>query len=135
MDYLRRARRSRTAAGLTAVAVLMLFSFSVRAQPQERSVSPATPPAGNAESGKKLYNSVGCWTCHGYSGQGARTGARLAPNPLPFPIFVRYIRAPGGDMPPYTSKTVSDAQLADIYAFLKAIPRPRDAKEIPLLNQ
>lgn len=38
-------------------------------------------------------------------------------------------------MPPYTSKTVSDAQLADIYAFLKAIPRPRDAKEIPLLNQ
>lgn len=91
MDYLRRARRSRTAAGLTAVAVLMLFSFSVRAQPQERSVSPATPPAGNAESGKKLYNSVGCWTCHGYSGQGARTGARLAPNPLPFPIFVRYI--------------------------------------------
>lgn len=135
MDHFRRERRSTTVVGLSVMAALVLFSFSVRAQPQDRSVSPATTPAGDAESGKKLYNSVGCWTCHGYSGQGARTGARLAPNPLPFALFARYVRAPGGDMPPYTTKTVSDAQLADIYAFLKSIPRPRDAKEIPLLNQ
>jgi hypothetical protein len=27
-------------------------------------------------------------------------------------------------MPPYTEKVVSDAELADIYAFLQARPRP-----------
>lgn len=117
------------------MAALLVVSFSVRAEPQERSPGPAPTPAGNAENGKKLYNTIGCWSCHGYSAQGARTGARLAPNPMPFAAFVRYVRAPGGDMPPYTTKTVSDAQLADIYAFLRTIPRPRDAKEIPLLNQ
>jgi hypothetical protein len=36
-------------------------------------------------------------------------------------------------MPPYTSKLVTDAQLADIHAFLTSIPHP--AKDIPLLNQ
>jgi ubiquinol-cytochrome c reductase cytochrome c subunit len=48
---------------------------------------------------------------------------------------MEYVRAPQGEMPPYTAKVVSDAQLADIYAFLKAVPPPRDVKDIPLLSQ
>ena len=37
-------------------------------------------------------------------------------------------------MPPYTSKVVSDSELADIYAFLQSLPQPPAAKSIPLLN-
>ena len=38
-------------------------------------------------------------------------------------------------MPPYTSKAVSDQELADIYAFLESIPAPPSAKSIPMLNR
>jgi hypothetical protein len=38
-------------------------------------------------------------------------------------------------MPPYTSKVVSDQDVADIYAFLKSLPPAPSAKNIPLLNQ
>jgi cytochrome c1 len=38
-------------------------------------------------------------------------------------------------MPPYTEKTVSDQELADIYAYLKSLPEPPKAKDIPLLNE
>jgi hypothetical protein len=38
-------------------------------------------------------------------------------------------------MPPYTLKVLSDAELADIYAFLRSIPPPRGEKDIPSLNQ
>jgi hypothetical protein len=38
-------------------------------------------------------------------------------------------------MPPYTAKLVTDAQLADIHAFLASFPPRTPAKDIPLLNQ
>jgi len=37
-------------------------------------------------------------------------------------------------MPPYSSKVLSDAEIDDIYAFLKTIAPPRSLKDIPLLN-
>jgi hypothetical protein len=37
-------------------------------------------------------------------------------------------------MPPYTAKVLTDAELADIQAFLEALPVPPAAKTIPLLN-
>ena len=97
-------------------------------------VADAAAPAGNADNGKKLWNTVGCYQCHGYAGQGG-VGARLAPNVPAFTALVKYVRSPKGEMPPYTSKVLSDAQLADIYAYLKSVPKPPDPKSIPLLNQ
>jgi mono/diheme cytochrome c family protein len=82
-------------------------------------------PAGNAETGREVYTKKGCYACHGREGQGSpTTGPRLGPNPTPLLTFTRYVRAPRGQMPPYTEKVVSDAELADIYAFLQARPRP-----------
>lgn len=105
----------------------------------EGSATPAAAdtavPPGNPESGKKLWAKVGCYQCHGYSAQGGSAGVRLVPNILPFAALVKYVRAPKGEMPPYTSKVISEAQLADIYAFLKSIPAPPNAKDIPMLNQ
>ena len=100
------------------------------------SLGAQTPPtpAGNAETGKRLFNSVGCFQCHGYEGQGGG-GARLAPNPIAFAALSKYVRAPSGQMPPYTTKVLSDQQLADIYAFLKSIPAPPSVESIPILNE
>ena|SRR5438477_7306132 len=93
----------------------------------------ASKPAGNAQNGKKFFESYGCYQCHGHEGQGG-AGARLAPRPIPFERFSRYVRAPADQMPPYTAKVVPDRELADIYAYLESIPAPPPAKNIPLLN-
>jgi mono/diheme cytochrome c family protein len=82
-------------------------------------------PAGNAEAGRQLFVRKGCYQCHGREGQGApTTGPRLGPNPLVLAAFVRAVRSPRAQMPPYTEKLVSDAELADIRAFLDSRPRP-----------
>jgi mono/diheme cytochrome c family protein len=82
-------------------------------------------PAGNAEAGRQLLVRKGCFQCHGREGQGSPTsGPRLGPNPLAPAAFVRAVRSPRAQMPPYTEKLVSDAELADIRAFLDSRPRP-----------
>ena len=100
-------------------------------------VPPATPAArqGEVEKGRKLYVSYGCYQCHGYEAQGSTaTGPRLGPKPIPLAAFTRYVRQPGGQMPPYTAKVLSDAELAAIYAFVEARPAPRPVESIPLLR-
>src|SRR6185503_14916053 len=70
--------------------------------------APAATPA-NIDEGRKLFASYGCYQCHGYEGQGSSaTGPRLGPRPLPLASFTRYVRRPTGQMPPYTTKVVSD---------------------------
>jgi len=142
-------RSAVTALPLLAAALILLWlpaqTFAQRrgsaggAEQAEGSAAPAaadtSAPSGNAESGKKLWVSVGCYQCHGYSAQGGAAGARLVPNILPFAALVKYVRTPKGEMPPYTSKVLSDAQLTDIYAFLKSIPKAPDAKDIPMLSK
>lgn len=93
-------------------------------------------PAGNAESGKKVFTKDGCYECHGREGQGATEGAgpRIGPPPLSFEGFAKYVHQPTGQMPPYTSKVISDQDLADIYAYLQSRPKAKPSKDIPLLN-
>jgi ubiquinol-cytochrome c reductase cytochrome c subunit len=88
--------------------------------------------AADADNGKKLYATIGCYECHGRVGQGGGAGPKLAPRPIPLQALVVYVRHPSGAMPPYTSKLVTDAQLADIHAYLATIPPP--ATDIPLLK-
>ena len=90
-------------------------------------------PPGNAENGKKLFTQYGCYQCHGYAAHGG-TGPRLAPRPMAYAAFSKYTRQPTGEMPPYTTKVVTDAQLADIYAFLRSIPQPPSVESIPILK-
>ena len=67
---------------------------------------------------------VGCYQCHGREAQGASTGPRLGPNPLPLAAFTRAIRTPRNEMPPYSRTLLSDAELADVHAFVAARPGP-----------
>ena len=59
-------------------------------------------PTGNIQNGKKIFSTYGCYECHGYVGQGG-AGARLAPRPLAFAAFSKYVRHPAGQMPPLHS--------------------------------
>jgi ubiquinol-cytochrome c reductase cytochrome c subunit len=90
---------------------------------------------GNAENGHKIFLKNGCYSCHGYDGHGG-VGPKLAPRPIAVAAFIAYVRhpAPGG-MPTYSAKVMSDAELTDVWAYLRSIPEPPAAKDIPLLNQ
>ncbi len=91
--------------------------------------------SGNAENGKREFVKLGCYTCHGYEGQGGGAGAKLAPKPIPTAALIAYVRHPKGSMPPFTAKVVSDQVLTDIHAYLASVPAPPPVKDIPLLNQ
>jgi ubiquinol-cytochrome c reductase cytochrome c subunit len=93
------------------------------------------PPAGNVANGKALYLLVGCYQCHGLAGQGAlMTGPRISRTQLPYQGFLAQLRRPANQMPPYQSAVLSDQEAADLYAYLRQIPAPRDPNSISLLN-
>jgi ubiquinol-cytochrome c reductase cytochrome c subunit len=115
--------------------VFVFLAVAPAVAAQTSSPQPAAAPAGDAEAGKKLYVSYGCYQCHGYEAQGASaTGPRLGPRPIAFAAFSRYVRQPTGQMPPYTVKVVSDADLANIYAFVQSRPAPPPVQSIPILK-
>ncbi len=122
----------RTALIAAAFTALLIVLPAARAQQPSESA-----PTGNAENGKKLFMADGCYECHGRMGQGAaQTGAaRIGPPQLSYEGFQSYARSPKNQMPPYTAKALPDADLADIYAYLKSIPMPPKGKDIPLLNK
>ncbi|HEX3375518.1 MAG TPA: c-type cytochrome [Candidatus Acidoferrales bacterium] len=117
---------------------LFVLAAMLIAIPEARAQQAAdASPAGNTQNGKKLFNMVGCYECHGRQGQGAaQTGAvRIGPPLLSFDSFLGMVRKPLNNMPPYSAKAISDQDLADIYAYLKSIPMPPKGKDIPLLNK
>jgi len=131
------------------VAALMFAAMTLYAQ-QPAGAAASTAPAGNAEKGKIAFKDHGCFTCHGFSGDGGIspypaqagfraprptvTGAHLAGMPLTFQAFLNYVRKPGGRMPAFGETNISTSDLADIYAFLKSQPPSPDPKTTPVLN-
>jgi mono/diheme cytochrome c family protein len=93
------------------------------------------PSTGNADNGKRLFTRDGCWECHGYAGQGGRDGARLADTALTTAQLTRYVRRPTGAMPAYIDRVITDQELSDIWAYLKSMPTPKLAKDIPMLSE
>ena len=135
----RRVRAAIRRLALPAIAVVVLAATGSRAQnpaPHQTEKGDAAP-AGNADAGKKVFTKDGCYECHGREGQGAAQGAgpRIGPLQLSFDAFTKYVHQPSGQMPPYTSKVISDQELADIYAYLQSRPKATPSKDIPLLNQ
>lgn len=135
-----RPRRSLNLASLfllaffATVAMLALSRPSVEAQTKAQTFKATSAPVGNAQKGKKLFASYGCYECHGHAAHGG-VAPQIGPDPIPFSAFLAYVRHPSGNMPPYTAKVASDQDIADIHAFLASLPRSPKAKDIPLLNQ
>lgn len=114
---------------IALLALLVASAVSAQTPTSQQNAA----PVGNADAGKKLYVSYGCYQCHGYEAQGSNaTGPRLGPRPIAFTAFNRYVRQPTGQMPPYTTKVVSETDIANIYAFVSSRPAP--AANVPLLR-
>jgi mono/diheme cytochrome c family protein len=93
--------------------------------------------AASVENGKTAFVKYACWQCHGFEGQGSVTtsgGRVIADTKLPVDTFAAYVRKPSGGMPPFSAAMLPDTDLADIYAYLQARPKPQAGKDIPLLN-
>jgi len=94
-------------------------------------------PQGDAANGKRIFLKEACFTCHGRVGEG---GAYNGPAPilahtaLPFDAFKSQLRNPANDMPAYSGAVLSDQDIADIYAFVTALPGKGSAKDIAILN-
>ncbi len=95
------------------------------------SAAAQTPPTGDAARGKELYLKYSCYACHGYDGHGG-AGARIVPLAMTVTRFTAYVHNPRR-MPPYTEKVLSDAQLADLFGYIKSLPVSPPADQIPLL--
>jgi mono/diheme cytochrome c family protein len=88
-----------------------------------------------AEDGKVLFEQKVCYQCHGWQGQGGLAGPRLAQTKLTLAAFRAILREPPpGNMPPYRAALLSDAQIADIFAYIQSFPPPKAAADIPLLR-
>jgi mono/diheme cytochrome c family protein len=101
-------------------------------------LSCGAPLAADAKKGKDAFMKYGCWQCHGTEGQGSpitSAGKALAPDPMPLDTFISYVRTSDRAMPPYSEKVLSNADLVDMHAYLSSIPKGKDYKSIPLLNQ
>jgi mono/diheme cytochrome c family protein len=110
-----------------AAVVFVVFSAAA--------ASAQDAPAGNVKAGQQVYKAVGCWQCHGSVAQGgAITGPRLATTALPYAAFMQQLRTPSNAMPAYEPKILSNAEVANIYAYLKSLPAPKSVQEIPLLS-
>ena len=121
-----------------ALAIAVLLSAAAFAQTQAPA-QPAAPsagaagPSGNVQQGKQLFLDYSCYACHSYDGHGG-PGARLVPMRMTLAGFTAYVHNPR-QMPPYSAKVLSDAQLADLFAYVKSLPESPAAKNIPLLSR
>lgn len=100
-----------------------------------------TAPAGDAKHGGQVFERDGCYLCHNYQGQGTGSrkpgqnpGPNLAPNPIPYAMYIHQLRMPRVAMPSYDAKILSDQDAADIYAYLASQPATKDASTIAVLN-
>jgi mono/diheme cytochrome c family protein len=120
---------------LIAALAALTFVTCSKTTAQTSNAAPKTAaPSGNAQNGKKLFLSDGCYECHGRQAQGGAAGPRLGPDPLPLAAILKYVRQPSGQMPPYTGKVISDVELADVYAFLQSLPQPPKPDSVPALK-
>jgi ubiquinol-cytochrome c reductase cytochrome c subunit len=96
----------------------------------------AQAPAGDPARGKAAYMKNMCYTCHGTVGQGGDRGSgpRIAYNTWPWEAFAQQVRRPRESMPRYDAMHVSDADLADIYAYVASMKPGPKAKDIELLR-
>jgi mono/diheme cytochrome c family protein len=92
---------------------------------------------GDAQKGKVAFMRNGCWQCHDIAGEGSvatSNGKVIARTQLPLDAFISFVHTTNGSMPPFRPQVLSDADLTDIYAYLQSLPEPKQAKDIPLLN-
>jgi len=108
---MRKATGTRWTDAITASAALILIALFI---------SSCSTPMGNPEDGKRWYSMNNCYACHGVNGDDGK-GPVVNNLEMSFWRFERIIRNAGSPiMPKYPEEKISDQDVADIYAFLKA---------------
>ncbi len=111
-------------------AGVSLAALPILAEPRQPP-GPVTAAAA-VPDGRALLIEHGCSQCHGLEGQGApMSGPRIGPNPIALAAFIRYIRAPRGQMPPYTVKVMSDSDVAAVHRYLASRRGPAPQTLLP----
>ena len=99
--------------------------------------------SGNALAGQAIFYDHACYSCHGHTGE---TGARVLVGSgflLSEVVFRTYLRLraeqnpilPSTQMPNYAEESLSDEQVADLYAYIQTLEGDTPALEdIPALN-
>lgn len=100
---------------------------------------------GNAERGETLYRDFACYSCHGYKAAGRVPLSSSTSGVLSrADVFQTYLRLradenpinPKNTMPNYSRETLSDAQVADLYAYITSLPEDvPELEEIPLMQE
>jgi mono/diheme cytochrome c family protein len=111
---------------MTGIGIFVCAGVALAQQPA---------PQGSVDAGRQVFVKIGCWTCHDTAGQGGSgTGPRIGPTALSFDAFLHELRSPVNQMVPVPASILSDADAADIYAYLQS-QKKENYKQIPLLNQ
>lgn len=90
-------------------------------------------PRGDRAAGRQAYLKNGCQNCHGSVGQGGGPGPVLADTQLPYEAYVAQMRTPSNIMPAYSRLLMTDRELADVFAYLQALPGPRAERDMPAI--
>lgn len=100
--------------------------------------------SGDAERGKELYYTHGCYACHGYQGVGRRHLVNSESGILTSEaLFLTYLRAradqnpmlPVQNMPNYPATSLPDSDALDIYAYIRTFrDDPPAVEDIPALK-
>ena len=94
--------------------------------------SSAFAQSADVKRGQALWESNGCYLCHG-TVAGGGVGPAVATDLVPYVALAQYVRHPTGEMPPFSTAVLSDADLQQIYGYLKSLPQPKNADNNPLL--
>ncbi len=83
-------------------------------------LSGCSTPMGNPVDGQRWYSMNHCFSCHGPNGNDGK-GPVVKDLNMSYWRFERIIRDAGSAiMPKYPEEKISDQDVADLYAFLKA---------------
>ncbi len=101
----------------TTLKIVPLLTFACAAA---LLVISCSTPMGNPEDGKRWYLMHNCFSCHGPHGNDGKA-PEISNLSMGFWRFKRKIRNAGSPiMPKYPAAKISDQDVADIYAMLKA---------------
>jgi mono/diheme cytochrome c family protein len=123
---------------LSALLTAAMFTAAAMSFGLSRAAADNGAWNGDPTRGKRVYLAVGCFECHGRSGQGGMFNypvPPLAQIELPVESFIAFLRAAPNDMPAFSADVLTDQDATDIHAYLRTLPGRKSAKDFPLLNQ
>jgi mono/diheme cytochrome c family protein len=95
-------------------ALIISVFFGVLLSAAASTARQPDPPPGKVAFGKV------CETCHGEDGRGD-AGPRLVPLEIEYDELLAKVREGGGEMPPISTRTLSDDDVKQIFNYLKSL--------------